>query len=140
MSEPIIVVDSSEIREGKLEELKAALKELVEFVEANEADTLAYNIHFDETGTRMTVVQIHPSSASMEFHMEVAGPVFRRLTDLLTLSRVDFYGKPSDRLLDQMRHKARMLGNAPVVVNELHAGFARLAVANRDGDRPVMHR
>lgn len=138
MSQPIIVVDSSEIREGKLEELKAALKELVEFVEANEADPLAYSIHLDEAGTRMTVVQIHPSSASMEFHMEVAGPVFRRLTDLLTLSRVDFYGKPSDRLIDQMRQKARMLGNASVVVNELHAGFARFAIAKRDSDRPVM--
>lgn len=75
----------------------------------------------------------------MEFHMKVAGPVFRRLTHLLTLTRVDFYGKPSDRLLDQMRRKARMLGNAPVGVNELHAGFARLAIAKRPSDRPVMH-
>ena len=132
MSEPIIVVDSSEIREGKLEELKAALTELVEFVEAKEAEALAYNIHFDESGTRMAVVQIHPSSASMEFHMEVAGPIFRRFMDLLTLSRVDFYGRPSERLLDQMRRKARVLGNAPVVVNELHAGFARFAVAKRE--------
>ena len=90
MSDPIVVIDSSQIREGKLDELKAALKELVEFVEANEADPIAYNIYFDEDGTRMTVVQIHPSSASMEFHMKVAGPVFRKFTKLLELSRVDF--------------------------------------------------
>jgi hypothetical protein len=129
MSDPIVVIDSSEIREGNLEELKTALKELVEFVEAHEADPIAYNVYFDKDGTRMTVVQIHPSSASMEFHMQVAGPVFRKLTELLTLSRVDFYGKPSDVLLEQMRQKAQQLGNAPVVVNELHAGFMRFRSA-----------
>ena len=33
---PLIVVDTSRIREGKLEELRAAVSELVEFVEENE--------------------------------------------------------------------------------------------------------
>jgi quinol monooxygenase YgiN len=140
MFDPIVVIDSSEIREGKLEELKTAVKELVEFVEANEADPIAYNIYFDENGTRMTVVQIHPSSASMEFHMKVAGPVFRKLTELLTLSRVDFYGKPSDLLLEQMHQKAQLLGNAAVVVNELHAGFARFEGCEPDRAAPVRHR
>jgi quinol monooxygenase YgiN len=139
MSDPIVVIDTSEIREGKLEEVKTAVKELVEFVDANEADPIAYNIYFDENGNRMTVVQIHPSSASMELHMKVAAPVFRRFTELLTLTSVDFYGKPSDRLLEQMRQKARMLGNAPVVVNEVHAGFARFEAATRDSGAPLMH-
>jgi quinol monooxygenase YgiN len=131
MSDSIIVIDSSEILEGKLEELKTALEELVEFVEANEADPIAYNVYFDEDGTRMTVLQIHPSSAAMEFHMEVAGPVFRKFTGLVKLSRVDFYGRPSDALLEQMRQKAQLLGNAPVVVNALHAGFLRFGPAGR---------
>jgi hypothetical protein len=48
---------------------------------------------------------------------------------LLTLSRVDFYGKPSDALLEAMRQKAQLLGNAPVVVNEFHEGFARFGAA-----------
>jgi quinol monooxygenase YgiN len=135
MSEPIVVVDSSEIREGKADELKAALEELVEFVEANEGDPIAYSVYFDESGTRMTVVQIHPNSASMELYMKVAGPVFRKFSELLTLSRVDFYGKPSDELLEQMRAKARLLGNAPVVVHELHAGFARFEAAERAAER-----
>jgi hypothetical protein len=44
---------------------------------------------------------------------------------LVVLSRVDFYGAPSDALLELMRQKAELLGNARVVVNEFHAGFAR---------------
>lgn len=130
MLDPIIVVDSSRIREGKLEELKAAIEELVTFVTANEADPIAYNVYFDEDGTRMTVVQVHPSSASMEFHMKIAGPTFRKFTELLKLERVDFYGTPSDALLEQMRKKAQLLGDAPVVINELQAGFAKFGRAS----------
>jgi quinol monooxygenase YgiN len=127
-SDAIVVVDTSEIREGKLEELKSMLNELVEFVDANEATPLAYSIYLDELGARMTVVQIHPDSASMERHMDVAGPVFRKFTELVRLSRVDFYGTPSEAVLQQMRQKAELLGDAPVVVNELHAGFTRFVL------------
>ena len=123
--DPIVAIDSSEIREGKVEELKKRLTELVEFVEANESEPIAYRIYIDEGGSRMTVMQIHPSSASMELHMRLAGPIFQRFTELVVLSRIDFYGRPSDALLGQMRQKADVLGNASVVVNELHAGFAR---------------
>ena len=31
-----------------------------------------------------------------------------------------------------MRQKAQLLGNAPVVVNEFHAGFSRFATATPD--------
>jgi quinol monooxygenase YgiN len=125
MFEPILYVDTSEIREGKLAELKSAIKDLVEFVDANEPQAIAYNVYFNEDGTRMTVVQIHPDSASLEFHMKVAGPAFPRFTELVKLSTIEIYGRPSDSLLEQLRQKARMLGNGTVVVHELHGGFAR---------------
>jgi len=35
----------------------------------DEAGPIAYNIYFDEDCTQVTVVPIHPSSASMELHM-----------------------------------------------------------------------
>jgi quinol monooxygenase YgiN len=128
MSEPIVIIDSSEIREGKLEELKTAMKELAEFVESNEPRPISYNLYLNEAGTRMTVVQVHPDSASMEFHMKVAGPAFPKFVELIKLSTMDVYGKPSDDLVERMRQKVRMLGNARVVVHELQAGFARFGI------------
>lgn len=124
--EPIICVDSSQIGEGRLEDVRSAIERLVAFVEANEQETIAYSIYVDEDRRQMTVVQIHPTSAAMEFHMDVAAPVFREFADLVTLQRVDFYGRPSDALLEQMRRKAELLGGAPVFVNDLQAGFLRL--------------
>jgi hypothetical protein len=126
MADPILVVDTSEIESADVPEVKRLFAELVAFVEANEAEPIAYSVYFDDSGTRMTVAQIHPSSESMERHLEVAGPLFRPLGRLLKLTRVDFYGTPSERLLDQTRQKAELLGGADVVVNEPHAGFMRV--------------
>lgn len=125
MSEPIVFIDRSEIREGKLEELKTAMKELAEVVEANEPRTIAYDVYVDEAGSRVTVVQVHPDSASMEFHMKAAGHLFPRFADLLELVTMDVYGEPSEELLGRLRQKTQMLGVGSVVVHALHAGFAR---------------
>ena len=127
MSSPVLVVDSSDIREGKLEEVKEGVDDLVAFVQANEAEPLAYEIYFDQAGRQMTVVQIHPDSASLERHLTVAAPVFRQFADLLTMGRVDVYGAVSEAALGQMRGKAQLLGDAAVVVHELHSGFSRFA-------------
>ena len=129
MSSLLLVVDSSDIHVGKLEEVKAGVVDLVAFVEENEAEPLAYDIYFDEAGTRMTVVQIHPDSASLERHLTVAGPVFRRFTDLLKLREVDVYGDASKAAIEQIRGKAQLLGDAPVRVHDLYAGFSRFAAS-----------
>jgi quinol monooxygenase YgiN len=126
MSEPIVSIDTSEIRQGKLDDLKEAAAELVAFVESNEDRPIVYDIFFDQEGTLMTVVQVHPDSESMEHHMTVAGPAFAGFSELVTLSTLDVYGEPSEALLEQLRRKVQLLGPATVVVHDLQAGFARL--------------
>jgi hypothetical protein len=132
----ILYVDISEIHDGALEELKQAITELVDFVEANEPRLVAYNVYFSDDGTRMTVVNLHPDSASLEYHLEVAGPLFRRFVALVTLSSIHVYGEPSENVLEQLHEKARLLGEASVVVEPLYAGFARLAQAAAQGTTP----
>ena len=128
MSDAIVYVDTSDVREGALEELKAAIRELVDFIDANEPRIIAYNVYFNDGGSRMTVVHVHPDSASLEYHMEVAGPVFRQFVELVTLSSIHVYGETSEKLLKQLHEKARLLGRDAVVVPALHAGFTRFGV------------
>ena len=52
MSDAILYLDTSDVREGALEELKPAMARLVEFVKANEPQLIAYNVYFTEDGTR----------------------------------------------------------------------------------------
>jgi hypothetical protein len=128
MSGPIVYVDTSDVREGALEELKAGMKELVDFVAANVPRVLAYNVYFSADGTTMTVVHVHPDSASLEYHLQVAGPVVRRFVELVTLSSIHIYGEPSENVLKRAHEKARLLGRGEVVVDDLHAGFTRFPV------------
>ena len=105
------------------------MQELVDFVQANEPRIIAYNVYFSDDGTRMTVVHVHPDSESLEYHMEVVGPVFRQFVELVSLSAIHIYGEPSEKVLSQSHEKARVLGRDAVVVDSLHAGFTRLAVS-----------
>ena len=125
VSDAILYLDTSDVREGALEELKSAMERLVEFVRANEPQLIAYNVYFTEDGMQMTVVSVHPDAASLEYHMEVAGPLFREFVELVTLSSLHIYGRPSEKALQQAHEKSRLLGGAPVRVEPLHAGFTR---------------
>jgi quinol monooxygenase YgiN len=131
MSRPLVYVDTSEVRDGALEELRGAIDELVEFVEANEPQLIAYSVYLSDDGRQMTVVHVHTDSASLEYHMEVAGPAFRRFADadLITLSSIRVYGEPSEKAVSQLHEKARLLGCSDVTVHALHAGFGGFGAA-----------
>lgn len=126
MPDLIVYVDHSEVREGKLEQLKAAIGELAGLVESNEPQIVAYDVYFNEAGTEMTVLHIHRDSDSLAFHMKIAGPQFPKFADFVKLLAIDIYGKPGEDLVKQLQQKAEMLGTGTVTVHEHNAGFARL--------------
>ncbi len=125
MPQPIVYVDTSAIREGTLGELEMAMKNLAAFVEANVPQLISYGFFLDEGRTEMTVVAVHPDSASLEFHMDVGGAEFRKFADLIDLLRIQVYGRVSDAVLERLHDKARMLGKGTVTVHEFYAGFTR---------------
>jgi quinol monooxygenase YgiN len=135
----IVYVDTAEVRDGALEELKEAIKELVDFFEANEPRLIAYSVYFSEDGTRMSVIHVHPDAESLEYHLDLAGPVLRRFVDLVTLSSIEIYGEPTEKLVEQLHEKARLLGRGAVVkADDLHAGFTRFleAAVPENPERP----
>lgn len=124
MSDPIVYIDRSEIREGKLGQLKAAIVDLVGFVEDREPQLISYAFYIED-GT-LTVVAVHPDSASLEFHMDVGGPRFQAFAELLRLRSIEVYGRPSEAARQRLEQKAAMLGDGGgVVIHELEAGFER---------------
>lgn len=128
MSQPLVYVDTSEVRAGKLAQLKAAIEELADFVEGNEPQLVSYSVYFTEDERCMTVTHVHPDSASLDLHMDVGGPLFPKFGDLVTLSSIHIYGEPSERALRQLRDKPRLLGSGDVIVHAPHAGFIRAAL------------
>ena len=125
MIEPLIYVDRSEVRTGKLEQLRTAIAELAAFVEANEPQLLSYAAFIDPDGEHMTITHVHRDPDSLERHLAVAGPLFARFADLVRLRRIDLYGSPSEAAVASLREKAALLGGATVEVHPLEAGFIR---------------
>ncbi len=125
-SEPIVYIDHSNFREGSLEELKAGVRRLVDFIDAREPQLISYGFYIDEASSKMTVVAVHPDSASLELPLDIGNAEFRKL-HLLTLTAIECYGRPSERALEQLRQKAAALGDGGTVVSVgRFAGFTHL--------------
>ena len=126
--EPIVYIDHSDFRDGSLEELKAGVRRLVDFIDAREPQLISYGFYVDEAASKMTVVAVHPDSASLELHMEIGSAEFRKLAHMLTLTSIECYGRPSERALEQLREKAATLGDGGTVVSMgRFAGFTHPA-------------
>jgi hypothetical protein len=125
MDEFAAYLDTSEVRSGKLEELKTAMADLTTFVEQNEPRIISYSVCFSEDGSTMSVLHFHPDLASLEFHLKVAGPKFPPIAPLIRMKTIEIFGRPSEELVAQLREKAQLLGTGSVIVRDVHAGFAR---------------
>jgi hypothetical protein len=127
MTEALVYVDVAEVRPGALAELQAGIAELAAFVEENEPDLVSYSVYFSSDGTRMNVVHVHVDAASLDRHLEIAGPRFARFVEHVTLKSIHIYGRPSEEALERLQEKLRLLGSGDVVVHPPHAGFVRAA-------------
>lgn len=121
----IVYIDHSDIHEGRLEDLKEGIRRLVDFIETHEPQLTAYGFHLDEDAARMTVVAVHPDTASLELHLGIGNEEFRKLGEMITLRQIRVFGPVSDRAREMLEQKAEMLGGS-VSVSERFAGFARL--------------
>jgi hypothetical protein len=65
VSGPFIFIATNRLKPGKLADEKKRVPGLVDFIEANEPQLLAFNEYASEDGTEVAVVQIHPDADSM---------------------------------------------------------------------------
>jgi hypothetical protein len=73
----------------------------------------------------MSLVAIHPDSASIEYHMEIGGSRFRAFAGLIRMRSIEVFGRPEEKVMKQIQQKAQDLGGATVIVHALSAGFTR---------------
>ena len=126
MSGPFIFIATNRLKPGKIGDERARVPRLVEFVEANEPQLLAFNEYADDEGTEVAVVQVHPDADSMAFHMEVvaerAAAAYADTVDATTSIQV--FGTPSDAVMDMLRRQAG--AGVPLHVKPVHlGGFVR---------------
>jgi hypothetical protein len=123
---PFIFIATNRLKAGKLDQERARVPGLVEFVEANEPRLIAFHEYVNEAGDEVTVVQIHPDAASMEAHMEIvrerALAAYGETLDATV--RVQVFGRPTDTILEVLRQQAG--SGVEISVNGEHlGGFTR---------------
>jgi len=127
MSGQFIFIATNRLKPGKLDEEKARVPGLVDFIEANEPRLLAFNEYANEAGTEVAVVQVHTDADSMAFHMEVvaerAAAAYAETVDATT--GIQVFGTPSDAVVEMLRRQAG--AGVPLSVKPHHLdGFTRL--------------
>lgn len=126
VSGPFIFIATNRLKPGKLDDERARVPGLVEFIEANEPQLLAFNEYADDEGTEVAVVQVHPDADSMAFHMEVvaerAATAYAETVEATT--NIQVFGTPSNAVLDMLRRQAG--AGVPLRVMPVHlGGFVR---------------
>jgi quinol monooxygenase YgiN len=125
MSEPLIVVLNYSIKPGKEEEARKRIAEHVDFVETNVPRMIAFHMYLNEDGDRLSIVQVHPDSASLEFHMQVNAKHFATAFDWLDTSLgQQFFGPISDALAAELAKWDETYTHVPIH----EAGFTRTTV------------
>lgn len=125
MSGPLINVFTYTIKPGKQEEARKRIAELVDFVETNEPRMIAFHAYLDQDGKSLSIVQVHPDSASMEFHMQVNAKHFATAFDWLDTSiGGQLFGPISDALAAELAKWDESFPHVPFH----EAGFTRTTV------------
>jgi hypothetical protein len=128
MPSPFIFIATNRLRSGQLDRERKRVPGLVDFIAANEPRLIAFNEYVNDEGDEVTVVQIHPDTASMEAHMGIVSERAREAyaETLDATVRVQVFGQPSAAILETLRQQA---GNGvEVSVNGEHlGGFTRSA-------------
>ena len=125
MSGPLINVITYTIKPGKQEEARKRIPELVDFVETNEPRMIAFHAYLDQDGNTLSIVQVHPDAASMEFHMQVNAKHFATAFDWLDTSMSgQYFGPISGALTAELAKWDEAFTHLPVHA----AGFTRTTV------------
>src|SRR6185436_1047562 len=89
---PVVYIDRSDVREDRWDELRAGILALLAFVETHQPQMATYGFYLDEHAHQMVVVSVHPDSASLERHIDVGGPEFKKLAPFLALREIEVFG------------------------------------------------
>ena len=125
MSGPLVYVGSYSIKPGKQEEARKRCAEIVDFVETNEPRMIGFHLYLDQEGNTLSIVQVHPDSASMELHEQVAAKHFATAFDWLDASiGQQYFGPISEALAAELAKWDEAYTHLPVH----EAGFTRTSI------------
>ena len=126
MGEPLIFINTYQLKPGHLEDYRSAAPEWFAWNEAGHPRLLHHEVYIDEDSREVTNVQVHPDAASMEQQMQLIGDVHAKWQEHIDWSTMGILvcGSPTQALLEGMRQIAG--SGVPVTIKTRLDGFSRL--------------
>jgi hypothetical protein len=126
----LIFVATNRLKPGQLDAERRRVPGLVEFVEQNEPQLIAFNEYVNDNGTEVTVIQVHPDAASMQKHLGIIGERAAQAYDetLDATVAIQIFGPVDPQMLATMRTQAGE-GVSLTVASEHLGGFTRSPVS-----------
>ena len=116
MSDDVTFVGTYVIPEGSLDEWRTAIVDMIDFVKASVPRLISFNAYVNDDGTEATSIYVHPDSASLEQHLEVAASRISAGVRLVQTKRIELYGSPGDRVVERLHRISEMSTGFPVTV------------------------
>ena len=102
MSGYIVTDFQLSIKEGKVEDFKSIVNNMVGITELNEPNTLVYEYHINEDGTECHLLETFKDSDAFMTHLGNVGHMFDTLFQFATMTRAKIYDSPSDELQESL--------------------------------------
>ena len=126
MPGPFIFIATNRLRDGRFGAEQQRVPGLSRFIEANEPRLIAFNEYVNDNGTEVTVVQVHPDTASMQKHLGIIGERAAQAYDetLDATLAIQIFGPVDPQMLTTMRTQTGE-GVSLTVATEHLGGFTR---------------
>jgi len=126
MPGPFVFIATNRLKHDRFDAERQRVPGLSRFIEANEPRLIAFNEYVNEARNEVTVVQIHPDAASLEFHMGMVADRAREAyaQTLEATTRIQVFGAPTESILRMLGQQAG--SGVPLSIYPDHlGGFTR---------------
>ena len=98
MTDYIRVVAELSISEGKIDEFKKKAAAFIERVEANEPDTLSFELFLSDDESKCYTTEKYEESEALMAHLGNIGDLLGPIFEIAPLTGLMIFGSPSDEL------------------------------------------
>ena len=126
MTQPFILITTSTIKDGELDNVTALSTRFADLIEEHDTGLMSFHFYIDDGGTRVSNVQVHRDAESMEAYLPVAQPLIAEALELTQTEAIDVFGAPGPMFQQVLRMNAEQGAIVRVMPRHL-VGFTTAA-------------
>ena len=121
MTQPIVFISHSAIRDGQVEGLRAFIRRSAPMLAPDQPGTVAFLAYLDEEGSEVSIVHMFPNAEAMNAHLDGVQERSAAADAFIEITAYEIYGSPDPQVLQMMRAFAEQ-SDVPLAVHPEHVG------------------